>query len=142
MLFAFGLSQIGMLWWLGGRRGAAVDPSAASPSASRSFLGGDGISAGRHAAAIVAHCDSSIGCCWLIRTAIIVLLVIAVAGPYVERLGGDCRGGQAGSSRDGARRLLFDGLQAGRAKPLRYGQRSWLAIWSPAARKGMVLPWC
>ncbi len=114
----------------GGGGCAAGDPSAEPAAIPRDILGGDGIPAGGHAAAAAPH----------------PLRAMAAAGGShpAGRAGGAGRGRavpgigrpglrtrRPGASRVGVRRLLFDGLQAGRAVAVRPGERD-----RPADRRG------
>ena len=115
MLLAFGFTQIGMLWWLA----AAAAPLLIHLLSRRRYREVTW-AAMEISARGVAKCSRRLRFeHWLllaVRTALIVAIVIAVAGPYVERLGGIAGGRQSGASRAGARRLVFDGATS---RPIR-----------------------
>jgi hypothetical protein len=87
ILFAFGISQFAMLWWLG----AAAAPLLIHLLSRRRYREAPWAAVEFLLAALQKSARRLRAEQWLlllIRTAIIVCVVIAVAGPYVERPGG------------------------------------------------------
>ncbi len=87
ILFAFGISQLGMLWWLG----AAAAPLLIHLLSRRRYREAPWAAVTFLLAALQKSSRRLRAEQWillLIRTLIVVCVVIAVAGPYVERPGG------------------------------------------------------
>ena len=136
ILFAFGFGNLAMLGWLA----AAAAPLLIhlwsrhrfreAPWAAMQFL----LAAMRKNARRLQLQQ------WLllaVRTLIILLVVLAVAEPYGERL---LAGGSADAESQGARdrRFVFDGLSRRMAKRISPAPSNWLARWCAASRPGDV----
>ena len=96
----------------GGGGGADPDPSLEPAEVSRDVLGGDGVSAGGRASGRRRRLLFEQWLLLAVRTLLVVLVVLAVAEPYVERAGLGLRARRTRPSRAGARRLLLDGLSS------------------------------
>ena len=125
----------------GGGGCADPDPSLEPAEIPRNVVGGDGVSAGGRAAA---------------NAAAAVRAMAAAGGPHAAgRAGGAGRGRavhRAGGlrlrarrtrpPRAGPRRLLLDGLQAGRQDAIRAGEGDWPGRSSRKARRATPSRWC